>query len=103
MNDEAPETPRPGERREQRRRSSLRVIVEESRMFFGAVIGVLEKQARSLKLLRNHAHRQKSIDTAMNANLELICRHLGIVPKGVEPEDEDDADLEELNGTDARW
>lgn len=78
-------TPDPRPRR--RRNSSLRVVVEETRMLFGALSRVIEKMARSMALLRQHEHKQNNTLTVMNLKLDLLLRHHNIeLPEMPDPE-----------------
>lgn len=74
LDDTSPEHKRP----ERRQRRSLRIIVEENRMLFGALSGVLQDLARSVMMLRRHEHRRRSAETAIQAKLDTILVHLGL-------------------------
>lgn len=81
------ETPVPRARRRSRG-SSLRVVVEENRMLFGALSRVLQRMARGIVQLRRHEHKQNNALTTVNLKLDLIMIHLGIPIPEMPPESE---------------
>jgi len=98
VDDTMPSTERPSVQRttERRRRSSLRIIVQETRMLFGTLSTTLQGLARNTIMLRRHAHAQNNALTVLNLKLDLLIRNAGLeIPTVVNSEPSVEIGLDE--------